>query len=248
MRQFIATLPALVLAAGLAQPAAAQQRIESLGATITTNVSLTTDYMFRGLSQTRSRPAIQGSLDIEHSSGLYVGGFASNVDFLGLDANIELDALAGYRFTVLGIKFDVGAIYYAYPGYTRPDGGFRLDYLEVAGRASYEAGPVTFLASVYYSPDYQLQSGVGVYAEGGVDIRLPFEFVGSARLGHQSVERNERFGTPSSFVNWGLSLSRDLYGFTFTVGYTDTNIRRRECGGGQDICRGRVLASVSRRF
>jgi uncharacterized protein (TIGR02001 family) len=108
-------LAACVVAASMAlapAPAQAQQKVESLGFTITTPLTLATDYLFRGVSQTQTNPAIQGTLDIEHDIGLYVGGFASNVDFAApADANIEMDALFGYRREIFGIKWDIGAIY-----------------------------------------------------------------------------------------------------------------------------------------
>lgn len=241
-------LPAAALAIAVSLPAAAQQQVESLGVTITTNVALTTDYLFRGISQTRGGPAIQGSLDIEHASGFYIGGFASNVDFLGLDANIETDVMAGFRFTVADVKVDVGGIYYAYPGYTRPTGGYRLDFFEAALRLSYEAGPATFVGAFYWSPDYQLESRNAYYVEGGIDLKLPGDFTLSGRVGHQSIERSERFGTPASFANFAFVLSREIYGFNLSVGFYDTTISRRECGGGQNICGARVVGTVSRRF
>lgn len=241
---------ASALLAGLflagAPEAIAQQRVESLGVTITTQVGLATDYLFRGVSQTRGDPAIQGALDIEHDSGLYVGGFASNVDFSGLDARVELDGLAGYRFELFGVKLDAGFIYYAYPGYSRQPGSFALNYYEVALKACYEIGPATLLGSVFYSPQFQLQSGNALYSEGGVDLALPFEFVLSGRLGYQAVQRNARFGLPD-FWNWSIGLSRELFGFTFTVAYIDTNISKRECGG-LNVCEARAFASVTRKF
>jgi uncharacterized protein (TIGR02001 family) len=230
-----------------AAPAArAQQTIEVLGGfTVTTQLTLATDYLFRGVSQTQTGPAIQGGLDIEHASGFYVGGFASNVDFAApSDANIELDGLFGYRREIFGIKFDLGAIYYAYPGAsTQPH---TLNYWEFALKAASEIGPATLLGAIYYSPDFQLESGTGLYSEGGIDLKLPFDFVISGRLGYQSIDRNERFGLPD-FWNWSLSASREVFGFTFSVGYYDTDISRRECGG-SNICSARALASVSRKF
>jgi uncharacterized protein (TIGR02001 family) len=233
-----------VLAA--ASAARAQQTIEVLGGfTVTTQLTLATDYLFRGVSQTQTGPAIQGALDIEHATGLYVGGFATNVDFAApSDANIELDGLFGYRREIFGIKFDVGAIYYAYPGAN--DQPFTLNYWEIALKASYEIGPATLLGAFYYSPDFQLESGTGLYTEGGIDLKLPFEFVISGRLGYQSIDKNERFGLPD-YWNWNLSVSREVFGFVFAVGYYDTDISKRECGG-SNICSARAFASVSRKF
>lgn len=245
MRRFL--VPACALALAFSTPAAAQQKVESLGVTITTQVGLLTDYMFRGISQTRTEPAIQGAVDIEHESGIYVGGFGSNVDFSGLDANLELDGVFGYRFELFGVKLDAGFIYYAYPGYSKPAGGFDLNYYEFALKASYAIGPATLLGAVYYSPDFQLESGTGIYSEAGIDFALPFEFVLSGRLGYQAIDKNERFGTPD-FWNWSIGLSREVFGFVFTVAYIDTDISKRECGGGQNICEARAFASVTRKF
>jgi uncharacterized protein (TIGR02001 family) len=239
------------VAAGVAvsTPAASQQTIESLGLTVTTGVGLYTDYLFRGISQTQTNPAIQGSLDIEHETGLYVGGFASNVDFgTGYDANIELDGLFGYRFSLFGAKFDIGGIYYAYPG--AGEGPFNYNFFEAAAKGSYEIGPVTVRAAANYSPDYQFESGTGWYVEGGLDIKLPFEFVLLGRLGYQWIQNNPRFGLPD-FANWSVAVSREVFGFVFTVGYYDTNISKNECPigvGGSNICSARALASVTRTF
>jgi uncharacterized protein (TIGR02001 family) len=238
----------VVAAAGLLActlPAQAQQKVESLGLTITTQLTLATDYLFRGVSQTQTGPAIQGTLDIEHDIGLYVAGFASNVDFASpSDANIELDGLFGYRRELFGIKFDLGAIYYAYPGAS--DRPYTLNYWEFALKASYEIGPATLMASGYYSPDFQLESGTAFYFEGGVDLKLPFDFVLSGRAGHQSIDNNTRFGLPD-FWNWSIAVSREFYGFTLAVGYYDTDISKRECAG-SNICSARALASISRKF
>src|SRR4051812_49838336 len=64
-------------------PAAAQQQIESLGLTVTTTPAVSNDYLFRGISQTRNNWAFQGTLDVQHASGVYVGAFISNAKFVG---------------------------------------------------------------------------------------------------------------------------------------------------------------------
>jgi uncharacterized protein (TIGR02001 family) len=237
---------ALALAPAAAPIALAQTSYEALGGlTVSGSLTLATDYLFRGVSQTQTGPAIQGTIDIEHSSGLYIGGFASNVDFAApADANIELDGLIGFRFRLADIKFDIGAIYYAYPGAS--DQPYTLNYLEFALKAAYEIGPATLLGGIYVSPDFQLESGLGIYSEAGIDLKLPFEFTLSGRLGYQSIDDNTRFGLPD-YWNWSLAVSRDLLGFTFAVGYYDTDITKRECAG-SNICSARALASVSRKF
>jgi nitrogen regulatory protein P-II 2 len=86
--------------------------------TLTGNVSLVTDYKFRGLSQTYKGPAVQGGFDYSHASGLYVGTWASNVsgNQFPNGASLELDIYGGYKWTMGGVGLDVGLLQYYYPG------------------------------------------------------------------------------------------------------------------------------------
>src|SRR5213079_2572017 len=95
--------------------AAAQQPAPS---PLTGNITLITDYRFRGISQTFDKPAIQGGFDYAHASGLYAGNWNSNVSqgagFPG--GNIEMDFYGGWKKAFGDVGLDVGAIYYYYPG------------------------------------------------------------------------------------------------------------------------------------
>ncbi|WP_419899162.1 TorF family putative porin [Roseomonas sp. USHLN139] len=246
----LACAAGLAMAAALLAPvaASAQIRVEALGLTLGATPALASDYLFRGLSQTRNRPAAQLTLEALHDSGLYLGAFASNVSFAGSDARQELDLLAGYRFTALDIAWDLGGVLYSYPGYTRPAGGYRFDYAEAVLKASRSFDAVTLLGSVAVSPDYFGQSGLGVYLEGGLDVALPLGLTASGRLGHQWIEREPRFGTPD-YATWSASLSRALAaGVTLAIGYYGTDIARGRCAGGQKICDDRVMLVLSRNF
>src|SRR4051812_46410604 len=91
------------------------------------SVSLVSDYIFRGQSQTWGKPAGQFSAEIDHKSGLYAGFFLSNVSDKWLPgANIETDLYAGYRSTIpsTDIAYDVGMIGYIYPGADWKDSAF----------------------------------------------------------------------------------------------------------------------------
>jgi uncharacterized protein (TIGR02001 family) len=242
------SLAGLALATVFAMPARAQVRVEALDLTLSATPAVATDYLFRGISQTRNRPAVQGTFEALHDSGAYVGAFLSNVAFLGTDARQELDLLAGYRFEAAGINWDIGAIYYSYPGYSRPAGAQEIDYVEGAVKASKALDPVTLLGSVFVSPNYFGRSGTGVYLEGGADVALPLGFTASGRIGYQWIEREPRFGTPD-YLNWSASLSRELVaGVTLAVGYYGTDIGKSRCGGGQKICDDRVMVTLSRKF
>jgi len=129
-------LAAAVASFGLAMPIAHADEAAP-PSPITGNLTFTTDYITRGLSQTGNSPALQGTVEYGHSSGLYLGTFASNVswpaDFFGPTApganaalgggnsaisnSLEIDLYAGFRNKFAGdFSYDVGAVYYYYPG------------------------------------------------------------------------------------------------------------------------------------
>jgi uncharacterized protein (TIGR02001 family) len=134
------------------------------------NVGITSDYMFRGVSQTAERPALQVGADLSYGI-LYAGLWASNIDFgFNLDgariAKAELDLYAGIKPTWGSLNFDFGVIYYAYPGArdnfpSNPAHLFReLDYVEI--KAGVSGSPVKNLTTgvtVFYSPEYTSKQG-----------------------------------------------------------------------------------------
>ena len=96
--------------------------------TVAYNVGLYSQYIFRGLTQTERRPALQGGVDLTHSSGLYLGVWGSNISWLrdnygsvpvyDKGGNLELDIYGGYRYSFgdTGLGIDLGALQYWYPG------------------------------------------------------------------------------------------------------------------------------------
>jgi uncharacterized protein (TIGR02001 family) len=254
MRHLLLATTAMA-ALSLARPAAAQIAIGQTGLTLGVTGTAASDYLFRGISQTRSRPAYQiSSAELTHTSGFYVGGFLSNVRFLGTDARQEVDLFGGYRFTAAGFNLDVGGIWYTYPGYDRRGPGqFGLNYAEAQFKAAREIGPVNLLAQVNVSPNFFGSSGTGVYVEGGADWKTGvWDLTLGGRLSYQWIERNPRFGTPDYL--WGsVTVSREFAvqnvgTLIVAAGYYNTSIARRDCAGGQDICEGRAFGSISFRF
>lgn len=112
------TVLAITLAA-LTLPALAQdKKAPEPDYTISGNFGLTSDYRFRGVSQSNKKPAVQGGIDFAHKSGFYLGNWNSSVSEWAANdsAGIEQDFYGGFKFEAVGIGFDVGAIYYYYPG------------------------------------------------------------------------------------------------------------------------------------
>ena len=102
--------------------------------TITGNIGLFSQYIFRGLTQTNREPALQGGFDYAHSSGLYAGTWASNISWLrenasvfaggvtvpngtyGSGGSLEWDFYGGYKMALGDFGIDLGTLYYWYPG------------------------------------------------------------------------------------------------------------------------------------
>lgn len=136
-------------------------------AEISANVGATSNYVWRGVSQTNDSPAISGGIDYADESGVYVGTWASNVDFGPGAANgpgAEVDFYGGYGGEMSGVGYDVGLIYYAYPQHTD------LDFIEFYGSVSYSV--VT--AGLAYTVDKQASGGnendLYYYLSAGVDL------------------------------------------------------------------------------
>ena len=113
--------------AALAQTAAAPAAPATPEHTLTANVGLFSNYIFRGISQTGGKPALQGGFDYAHASGFYAGTWASNVSWLedfGVysRSSLEWDFYGGYKssFGDSDFFYDVGTLYYYYPGSKNP--------------------------------------------------------------------------------------------------------------------------------
>jgi uncharacterized protein (TIGR02001 family) len=231
----------------LASPAVAQVELGS-GFSITGTVTGTTDYVFRNISQTNNRPAVQGALELSHETGFYIGTFASNVAFPNTNARQEVDAIGGFRHTIDAFTFDISAIYYGYPGYSAQPGQYEIAFFETMLKLKYDLDPVTLVGNAAWSPDYFGSSGDGWWLEGGVDVKLPIlDITLSGRVGYQWIERNARFGAPDYFAYSIYATVPIALGFSAAVGFYGTNVSQEECGG-LKVCDNRFIASVSWTF
>jgi uncharacterized protein (TIGR02001 family) len=190
-----AVTTAVLTGAGFAQ---AQEKEDAIvtgdelvgGFEISGNVALTSDYRFRGITQSAEDPAVQGGFDAEFGPGFYIGTWGSVVDFGGGEyGSLELDYYAGWASSIGDTDFgiDVGYIYYDYPG---DDGDVEGDYQEV-----YVSGSWRDLAiGVHYSDDYYAESDEFWYVYGDYSLGL-FDTVVTIDLhvGYNMLEEGECF-------------------------------------------------------
>ena len=138
-------------AAFIATPAMAQEEGAS-DITVSGSVALVTDYRFRGVSLSDGDPAIQGGLTIGHSSGFYVGTWASSLEDTPVYGEMELDIFGGWKGEVTsGLTVDAGLTYYAYPSGDADAGP--SDYFEPYVKLSTTLGPVGATLGVAYAWD-----------------------------------------------------------------------------------------------
>jgi uncharacterized protein (TIGR02001 family) len=238
------TCGAAVIAAGiLVVTSAGAQEVEVSG-----NVMITSDYAFRGISQTLEKPAVQGGLDITGPLNLYVGAWGSSVNFGedlsgGSRAQMELDVYFGIAPTVAGVDLDVGLLYYAYPGAASVRS---YNFLEAYAGVARSFGDLSFGLNGAYSPDFFAASGTGVFGSASVSALIPgAPLAVEASVGRQAIEDNAAFGTPDYTV-WSAGVSADYFGASFGATVTGTDLKEADCFGGSDLCKTRVIVSVSR--
>jgi uncharacterized protein (TIGR02001 family) len=223
------------------------------------NVAISTDYRFRGISQTTKDPAISGGFGYSYTPfGFYAGVWASNIDFgeptsgpgsVNDTADMEIDFFGGFAGELpMGVGWDIGGLYYMYPGSDPGSYANDYDYFEVYGSLSYDFGKFDVKGGLAYSPDYFAESGDSIYLYGDVGIPLPVAGLKLAgHVGSQWIDDNATFGTPD-YVDWKVGLSKEIKQFTFDISYVDTDLSDGECFGGTDFCDATAVFTVSASF
>jgi uncharacterized protein (TIGR02001 family) len=206
------------------------------------SVTLTTDYVFRGISQTQNDAAIQGDMTIRHDLGLFATVWGSNVDFDDgpEDTNLEIDFTVGYENEVANTPFSygVGLIYYAYPD-SHDDNNYWEVYFAPAYALAMGEREIGLSGGIYYSPEYFGDTGDAWYLTAGLEVPLFHSISGSANIGWQDVE------TTGDYTDWnfGLTYTYEPWALDFDVRYHDTDI---DSVCANDICDERVVGSISK--
>lgn len=219
---------------------------------LSANVTIASDYIYRGISQTDETPAIQGGFDynlgLGQGIGIYSGVWASNVDF-GDGADSEFDVYAGATYEVQNFGFDFGGIYYFYPGSN--DSVDEYDFWELQAAISYAFGGASVSGSINYSPDfYGVDTDDGFYYKAGLEVPIPTPYGISldAHIGHQEIDEDGPNPDVTDYTDWSIGLNVPFKGLDLRVAYTDTDLDD-DCGlGGNDLCGPRAVFSASKSF
>ena len=238
MRKSILTLSVV---AALAAPALAAAADPS---PLTGNMSIVSDYRFRGISQTYLGPAIQGGIDYAHASGFYVGNWNSSVAsqvFTG-GSGIEMDFYGGWKKSFGDIGIDIGTIYYYYPRaeFQGSAGNAKFDNWEIYLGASWKwlSGKLYYAVSDYFGlaseqslGGYWRNRDTGAllgstqgsdgtyYFDLSATIPVTKEFSVVAHYGKLEVNKYSEL----DYQDWKLGVTYDLNGWVFGAAYVDSD-------------------------
>lgn len=204
------------------------------------------DYVWRGVSQTMEDPALQVEAYVEHASGFYVGGFASNVDFGDPDDGIdtELSGFVGWNGALGGnAELDVFLSRTVYPGHNGAE--YDIDYTELEATVTFAE---QYHVGVAYSPDIFNLGGKGWYYYAGA--ALPLGDTGLT-LGLQAGHYDLDDAAGDSYSDWLVSLDRDFGPINAKLQYTDTSSYSEalsEAVGDASVADGRVALLLTWAF
>ena len=230
-------LTALLIVAGVAQ------------AEITTNLGATSDYRYRGISQTQNAPAIQGGIDYTNKNGFYAGNWNSSVSSLVYTngAGIETDLYAGYKKEIKGITLDVGSYNYFYPRASVNKTNY--DTREVYVGAA--KGPVSIKVSQSLG-DYFAASNSRGSRYYQADVAYPIAGTKASILAHAGrTDVANQTVLDSNDYNAGIGYN--LAGFDLAAKYyTNSNktaaFQTANTVGNQKLYRNAIVLSVSKTF
>ena len=211
-KTLVALAAALAATGGALLPSAAQAQLAF-------NVGAVTDYRYRGISQSRVKPAIQGGIDYA-AGGFYVGTWASTIkwiDDFDADSKVEIDFYGGYKGEVMpGLGFDVGVLTYVYPSNELDPSA---NTTEIYGALTY--GPATLkyshaVTDTFANPD----SKNSFY----LDLSATFDVAGFAftpHIGYQKIKGP--FSDVATYTDYALNVSKDFNGLVVSGAIVGTD-------------------------
>lgn len=254
----------LVLLAGIsAAPFAVAGEEEKSG--VSANVGVVNNYLYRGISQTGGKPAVQGGFDYEGASGLYLGVWGSNSSFFAnifqeskgvqgaTNSSVEIDTYLGFKSRFAAdFDYDVGFLRYNFPG-DYPTGAVKGDTNEIYGAVGYKK-----LITAKYS--YSLGDTFGIdkargtnYIEVNGDVPVAEGVKLGLHLGRQTFKGTTAASIPTlSYTDYKVGITKELGGFDLSLAYSKTNAKTGVGSYyhilGKDLGKGATILSLSRTF
>jgi uncharacterized protein (TIGR02001 family) len=198
--------------------------------TLTTNVGLFSQYVFRGVSYTQEKPAVQGGADFAHASGLYVGIWGTNLSSKAIQNAVgEIDVYGGYAASVGDFGYDVGLLQFIFPGgrYTGTDEKYNT--LEAYVAVSWKTFKLKYSHALtdYFGFNNTTFGAAGNgnskgshYLEANASIDLGAGWALDGHVGRQTVRHYEAY----NFTDYRLGVGKDLgQGWRASLAWIGTN-------------------------
>ena len=214
---------------------------------VTGSAALTSDYLFRGISQSAENMAVQGSFTATDDSGIYFTAWGSSIstEATGRSASsgLELDTLLGYTTTVGDITYDIGVMRYNYPGADKVKP--RISYNEVYGSVAYKGAKL----GTAFSDDYFGETGKFNYVYVDYTTALTERVGAVAHVGYNAFESAAfLLGNSKHYVDYKVGLNSQVAGLGIEVAYigSDANAKKSVVYG--ENATGRAVFTVSKAF
>lgn len=191
--------------------ASAQEEEES-ASPISWELAATSDYVFRGISQSDEKPAYQAGITYTAASGFYAGAWGSRVDFDTTDPKHEVDLFVGYAFDAGdAVNFDVMLNQYRYPSASD------LNYLELYTTTTFFD---TYKVGINYTNDVWNTGEAGWYYSVGGEWSLPNDFSLGLSVGHSTFSHRI---VADDYTDWGVTVGKSWGGLGLSLGYYGTD-------------------------
>jgi uncharacterized protein (TIGR02001 family) len=212
----------LAAAAGLGALPGVSRAEDPPASPLSFNIGGVSDYRYRGISQSRLKPALQGGADYAFASGAYLGTWASTIDWIkdaGGNANVEIDLYGGYKGDIVkdSLSYDVGFLTYQYPSnHLNP----KAETYEIYGALTY--GPVTAKYSHAVSNLFGFANSKN---SGYLDLSANFDLGNSISLTpHVGYQRVANLST-ASYTDYSLTVAKDFSGLALSAALVGTSTK-----------------------
>ena len=216
---------------------------------LSANVAMTSNYVWRGMTQSDNRMAIQGGADVSYK-GIYAGVWASNVDFDNTETSIEVDLYAGYANEIAGLTYDINYCQYTYPGDTD-----NLNFGEASLTLGYDFKVVALSAKYYVGIDTNDVANDAVNGwepgdgyEVAVSVPLPMDISLDAMYGDYDDEGTQGVTVNNFGSYYSVGASKSFGKFDFTLAYTGMDFDQANGGHNGDGKEDNLVLTVGASF
>ncbi len=207
------------------------------------NAGLTSDYRYRGISQSRLKPALSVGADFSTAGGLYVGTWLSTIKWVkdgGGGANAELDVYGGYKFKALGGDVDVGVLAYVYPSH-----GLSVAPNTVELYGSITSGPLMIKYSHSLTNLFGFDRSRG---SGYIDLTYTHDFGGGlSGVGHLGYQMVNNYSA-SSYADYKIGLTKDASGWVLVASIIGANNKNYLSPNNKNLGRAGLVLSLNNTF